>query len=138
MRHITLLLVTLLLSGTAVSQASFDKSNARSTVNKSPLLSPSEFQAAIAKGDAILVDVRTPQEYGSGHIPGSINLDWTAPDYEEKFASLDRGRPVLVYCAIGGRSDQARAYLYEKGYQVLELEDGIVSWKKAGLPLERK
>lgn len=101
------------------------------------ILAPAEFQVAIDNGNAVLVDVRTPQEYASGHIPGSINLDWTAPDYEQRFAGLDRERPVLVYCAIGGRSDQARAYLQEKGYQVIELEDGIASWKKAGLPLER-
>jgi rhodanese-related sulfurtransferase len=96
-----------------------------------------EFIAALEKGDGVLVDVRTPREYAGGHIPGSINIDWTAADYEEKMATLDPARPVLLYCAIGGRSDQACAYLKARGYRAHDLEDGIGAWKEAGLPLER-
>jgi rhodanese-related sulfurtransferase len=42
-----------------------------------------------------------------------------------------------LYCAIGGRSDQAREYLQAKGYKAHDLEDGIAAWKEAGLPVER-
>lgn len=96
-----------------------------------------EFESAIKNGDAVLIDVRTPQEFASGHIPGSINIDWTAQGYEASFASLDPKRPLLLYCAAGGRSDQARAYLQDKGYEVRDLEEGIAAWKEAGLPIER-
>jgi phage shock protein E len=96
-----------------------------------------EFLAAVEKAEGVLVDVRTPREYASGHIPGSINIDWTAADYEQKMAILDPKRPVLLYCAIGGRSDQAREYLQAKGYKAHDLEDGIAAWKEAGLPVER-
>ncbi len=96
-----------------------------------------EFRRELARGEAILVDVRTPREYASGHIPGSINLDWTARNYEELFAGLDPAKPLLLYCAVGGRSDQAREYLQARGYMVHDLEDGIGAWKDAGSPLER-
>lgn len=94
-----------------------------------------EFNARIAKGDARLIDVRTPAEFASGHIKGAENMDWSAADYEKTFATLDASRPVLLYCAVGGRSDQAKEYLEKKGFKVAHLVDGITGWKKAGLPV---
>lgn len=100
-------------------------------------LDAAAFQDAIEKDDALLVDVRTPQEFASGHIPGSVNIDWTGKNYEAEFAKLDRERPLLLYCAVGGRSDQAREYLEQKGYVVKDLDGGIQAWKEAGMPVER-
>ncbi|MCB9183729.1 MAG: rhodanese-like domain-containing protein [Flavobacteriales bacterium] len=97
-------------------------------------LTPAQFKEAIAKGDAVLVDVRTPTEYASGHIDGSINVDWTAKEYEAAFAQLDPKKPVLLYCHGGGRSEQALEYLESKGYKARHLGGGITAWKKAGLP----
>ena len=93
------------------------------------------FNDRIASDNGVLVDVRTPAEYASGHLAGAINLDWTGKNYEADFASLSKDRPVLVYCAMGGRSDQAKEYLEEKGYTVIQLLDGIGGWKKADLPV---
>lgn len=98
-------------------------------------LTPKTFEEAIAKGDAVLVDVRTPAEYGSGHIDGSINVDWTGKDYETAFAKLDPNKPVLLYCHGGGRSEQALEYLESKGYKARHLGGGITAWKQAGLPV---
>ncbi|MCB0765424.1 MAG: rhodanese-like domain-containing protein [Flavobacteriales bacterium] len=100
-------------------------------------LDPKEFQQAIEEGDAMLIDVRTDREYASGHIPGSVNIDWTAPDYETKFGALDKERPVLLYCHGGGRSDQAKEYLEANGFDVKHLAEGFVAWKGAGLPTTR-
>lgn len=100
-------------------------------------LDAATFQDTIEKDDALLVDVRTPQEFASGHIPGSVNIDWTGKNYEAEFAKLDRERPLLLYCAVGGRSDQAREYLEQKGYVVKDLDGGIQAWKEAGMPVER-
>ena len=100
-------------------------------------LEAAEFQAAIENGKALLIDVRTPREFAAGHIPGSVNIDWTAPDYEAQFAKLDPNRPVLLYCAMGGRSDQAREYLSSKGYHAQQLEGGIKAWEEAGNPVEK-
>ncbi len=133
MRTLTFILLALLISGTACTQTA----GSQTAEGNGPTLSVEEFQAAITKGEALLVDVRTAPEYNSGHIPGSVNVDWTAHDYEARFAGLDPQRPLLIYCAVGGRSDQARAYLQGKGYTVQELDEGIAAWKQAGLPLER-
>ncbi len=100
-------------------------------------LAPEAFQSAIAEGKAVLVDVRTPAEYASGHIAGSVNIDWSAKDYEAGFSQLDPNKPVLLYCLGGGRSEQAMEYLEGKGYSAAHLQGGISAWKKAGLPTER-
>lgn len=93
------------------------------------------FAERIKLGDAQLVDVRTAREYRAGHLAGARNLDWTAPDYETLFATLESDKPVLVYCAMGGRSEQAKEYLVGRGFTVLQLTDGIKAWEQAGLPV---
>lgn len=98
-------------------------------------LDPMGFKKRIEQGDVMLIDVRTPAEYVSGHIAGSTNIDWTGADYEKAFGGLDPAKPLLLYCAGGGRSDQAREYLAGKGYKVAHLAEGIAAWKKAGLPV---
>lgn len=95
------------------------------------------FNTAIAAGHARLVDVRTPAEYAAGHLIGSINIDWTADDYEAAFAKLDKRMPVLLYCHSGGRSEQAMEYLADKGYRAQHLGGGYAAWKKAGKPSEK-
>lgn len=95
------------------------------------------FKAEVAKGTALLLDVRTPSEYAGGHIAGSTNIDWTAADYEARFAKLDPKTPVLVYCHSGGRSEQAQEYLVEKGFTVTNLTGGFADWKKAGYPVAK-
>ena len=95
------------------------------------------FKTEIEKGKALLIDVRTPAEYASGHIAGSTNIDWTAADYETRFAKLDPKTPVLVYCHSGGRSEQAQEFLVEKGFVAMNLTGGFVGWKKAGYAVEK-
>lgn len=100
-------------------------------------LDPVAFKAAIAEGTAILVDVRTPKEHASGHLEGSVNIDWTAKDYEAAFAKLDPKTPVLLYCHGGGRSEQALEYLLGKGFNARHLKGGYVAWKEAGYTVVR-
>ncbi len=100
-------------------------------------LDAATFKTEIEKGKAVLVDVRTPAEYASGHIAGSVNIDWTASDYEARFATLDPKKPVLLYCHSGGRSEQAKEYLEEKGFAVKHLTTGFMGWKKAGYAVEK-
>lgn len=76
---------------------------------------------------AILLDVRTAEEYNEGHIPGSINLPLqeiqNAPDV---ISNLDA--PLFVYCLSGARSQQAAAFLSRTGYTNVRNIGGISSW----------
>ena len=100
-------------------------------------LAPEAFKSAISQGKSRLVDVRTPAEFAAGHLQGSINIDWTADDFEANFAKLDKAMPVLLYCHSGGRSEQALEHLIEKGYRAQHLAGGYSAWKKAGYASEK-
>ena len=57
-----------------------------------------EFAKTIHKKGVQLVDVRTPQEYAAGHIPGAINIDVRGTDFDTNVAKLKKTKPVAVYC----------------------------------------
>lgn len=85
-----------------------------------------------------LIDVRTPAEYQSGHIPGAINIP--LQDFERRFAELSayRDGEVVLYCESGMRAGHGARWLASKGFQQLRLVDGHMSaWRAAGLPTER-
>ncbi len=66
---------------------------------------------------AILLDVRTREEYAGGHVPGSRNI----PLDRLSTAKLEKGRPIFAYCHSGARSAQACAQLAEQGYEAVNL-----------------
>lgn len=133
----SLVLLSSIGCGQASEQRSVADQGAAGAVALVTDLTPAAFKAAIDKGDSRLIDVRTPGEYGSGHIAGSVNIDWTASDYEKAFAQLDPKVPVLLYCRSGGRSGQAMEYLQEKGFTVQHMEGGIQDWLQAGYPVQQ-
>ena len=86
-----------------------------------------------------LIDVRTGQEYLTGHLKNSHNICVTDDDFEEKAASLDRDKPVYVYCKKGGRSARAAEILKEMGFKkIYDLEGGIVLWEESGQDTEKE
>ena len=87
-----------------------------------------EFKIEIVKDGVQLVDVRTVKEYSEGHIPGVMNIDVNAPDFEEKIKVLDKKENVAIYCRSGRRSKMAANKLAAAGYKVIELNTGFLSW----------
>ncbi|WP_292730626.1 rhodanese-like domain-containing protein [Methanoculleus sp.] len=82
----------------------------------------------------VVIDVRRPDEFAGGHIPGAINID--SADFSEHLDALDRNGTYLVYCQRGGRSAGVRELMREAGFrEVYEIEGGMSAWKAAGLPV---
>lgn len=78
-------------------------------------------------GGALVVDVRTPSEFASGHIPSAVNVP--LDQLQTAAASWGKDQPIVVYCATGARSANAAAYLAGQGFRkVYNLEKGIVTW----------
>ena len=101
-------------------------------------LNADEFERAINGGTVQLVDVRTPDEYASGHLEGARLMDWSNGQFQKEMASLDKNTPVLLYCASGRRSDAALSALQEAGFKdVKHLQGGIQTWGRAGKPVVR-
>ena len=104
-------------------------------------LNAAEFEAGISNKDSIqILDVRTPGEYESGHIKGSLLADWNNPqEYNRRIAYVDKTKPVYVYCLAGGRSAAAAKQMRTNGFEkVYELNGGINAWKAASKALEGK
>lgn len=95
------------------------------------------FQQALATPNVQLIDVRTPAEYAEGHIDGALNLDWTGGVLDQRMATLDKSKPVLLYCASGRRSAAAREAMTAAGFtDVKDLGGGITAWRNAGSPVK--
>lgn len=92
-------------------------------------LSPKEFKSAFEKENAILLDVRTPQEINGGMIENASTIDFYDADFSKKIAKIQKDKTVYVYCKSGGRSSKAAKMLLESGQaKVVNLKGGIMAW----------
>jgi rhodanese-related sulfurtransferase len=93
-----------------------------------------------------VVDVREPEEFAEGHIPGAVNIPrgllefevdgHPAVRYETAEALAHRERPVVLYCLSGGRSALAAEALLRLGFvNPMSLDHGILGWEDAGQPV---
>lgn len=98
-------------------------------------LSTTDFQKKLAADNtAIILDVRTPEEYANGHLQNAATINFFDTDFKEKVNKLDKTKPVYVYCAVGGRSAKASKILQESGFKtVYNLLGGFNGWVAAGL-----
>jgi rhodanese-related sulfurtransferase len=99
----------------------------------------SEPQCRVASLDRrclMILDVRTAQEYRSGHLSGSINLDFRSASFADELARLDRSKPYLVYCRTGVRSARTAALMKSLGFrEIYDLAGGIAGWQREGLEI---
>ena len=125
----------MILAGTMLLTAM----NACTQGNTQSLLTPEQFLQTLGeKQGAQLVDVRTAQEFAEGHLQGAQNSDYNNGAFEANLNSLDKSKPVFVYCLSGGRSAKASSLLHEKGFaEVYDLKGGILAWRQAGQPVEQ-
>ena len=87
-----------------------------------------DYEKLISEG-AIIVDVRTPEEYSEGKIGDAMNIDYYSADFKKQAEALDKTKPVLVYCRSGGRSGKSAEILEEMGFtEIYNLEGGYMGW----------
>ena len=100
-------------------------------------LSPRDFKSTLAsKPDAVLVDVRAPDEFSEGIIEGAINIDFKDPSFGEKVNALDKSKPYFLYCLSGKRSGEAAKQMDSVGFKTIyTLKGGYKDWKNAGLEI---
>lgn len=98
-----------------------------------PEISSQEAQERIASAERpFVLDVREPDEYASGHIPGSKLIPLgTLPNHLDE---LPKDQPIIVVCHAGGRSAHATQHLVQSGYQAVNMMGGMMSWQG---PVER-
>jgi rhodanese-related sulfurtransferase len=99
-------------------------------------LSPTAFAAKIkATPNAVILDVRRPDEYAGGHVANALNYEWNGAQFAKQIASLDKSKPVFVYCLSGHRSASAARKLRADGFKmVYEMDGGMSGWSASHLP----
>ena len=100
-------------------------------------LTPESFdQVRQRNTNAVILDVRTPEEFAKGHIQGATLLDFKSPDFASQVGKLPHNKLYLTYCAVGGRSTKACEQMRELGFpRIGNLEGGIKAWQEAGKPV---
>lgn len=99
---------------------------------------PNTFQQHMNEANAQILDVRTPDEYNAGHIKNAMLANWMDKEtFTDRVKYLDKTKPVLVYCASGGRSSQAAQWFAANGFSVVEnLKGGFNEWKIENKPYD--
>ena len=89
--------------------------------------------------DAVILAVRTPEEYNEGHIKGAININYYSDDFAEQVNSkIDKNKPVYVYCKAGSRSAKSCEIMKDVGFlNLTNLDNGFDSWKKANKEIQK-
>ena len=95
---------------------------------------PEAVAGALRDGDIQLVDVREDHEWEAGRIAGARHVELAQIAAEAE--SLDRHRPIVFYCRVGGRSTMAADAFRRAGFEAYSLAGGLVAWDERGLPLE--
>lgn len=100
-------------------------------------LSATEFQNKIASTPkAIIIDVRTPEEFGRGHIEHAVNYNVRDDNFSTTIEQLDKNADIFVYCLSGSRSDYAAESMKALGFKhIYTLSGGVMKWLAAGLKL---
>lgn len=84
---------------------------------------------------AVLLDVREPEEYARGHLPGALNIPQA--ELATRLSEIPRDRSIIVVCQVGQRSLRAAQFLKQMDFgEVMNLQGGTAAWQKAGKPLE--
>jgi rhodanese-related sulfurtransferase len=129
------LAVSLLLTGCGSSSTSAGTSSGV-VVAAGQHLSVGEF-ATLTKAPAVVVlDVRTPAEFATGHLQGAVDLDIRSADFATKLAGLDKAATYAVYCHSGNRSATALNQMSAAGFtHAADLAGGITAWTGDGRPV---
>jgi len=102
-----------------------------------PSIAPKELQARLQSTAApVVIDVRSPAEYATGHIPGAVNIPFDR--VAERISEIDAPHGVALYCMVGPRARKGESALLAAGYSsVLHVEGGLLAWQESDLPVER-
>lgn len=126
----------------AVSMIAMTSCNAQSSGDSSgqegvyQVLNVEQYEKQISGDEVLVIDVRTPNEYKSGHIEGAVLVDVTAGSFDQKIQEYDKNQPVYIYCRSGSRSANAMRKMKAMGFtEIYDLRGGAMNWVKNGKPL---
>ena len=120
---------------TGCGQKTFDQQLALLYRETVPLVQPAELAEELKQQPVFLLDIRSAAEYAVSHLPGAALVDYTTFTLQD-VSTIPKDAAVVVYCAVGVRSERVGEQLQRAGFtNVRNLYGGILQWKNAGLPV---
>ena len=102
---------------------------AQTPATKYYLIKADKVEKTIKKKNLIVLDVRTPEEVAKGTLPGAVNYNFDAPDFEKLISALPKNIPYLVYCQSSKRSHKAIEIMKALGFtKMYEMEGGMLAY----------
>jgi rhodanese-related sulfurtransferase len=147
----TSLFVMLLIIGLTLAAACSSAATSSTSIHVTTTMTPAITPAAIPtittqdadtliknnknNNDFVILDVRTPDEFNSGHIAGAVNIDYYAADFKAQIAKLDKAKQYLIYCRTGVRAAASVQIMLDSGFkQTQNMAGGITKWLADGYP----
>ncbi|WP_308993325.1 rhodanese-like domain-containing protein [Mariniflexile litorale] len=94
------------------------------------VLPPEAFKKQITSNSVQLIDVRTVNEFKSGHIKDAKNIDFFSSNFNTQLEELNKEKPIYLYCRSGNRSNKAANQLAKMGFtEIYDLKGGFLNWK---------
>ncbi len=130
---ITIIAVSLLTIFSGCQNSSANQSQTQSSIKQ---ITVEKAKEAVEGKDVQFIDVRTIEEYKSGHAPKTVNLPLDS--LEQSLEKLDKTKPVYVICQTGRRSQKGAEILEKNGFKELyNIEGGTSAWESAGFSIEK-
>ncbi|MBI4944002.1 MAG: rhodanese-like domain-containing protein [Actinobacteria bacterium] len=127
------LVLTATLALTGCGSSSGSAGSAVTAVDGVKHIGVDAFASLASTPTVVVLDVRTPAEFATGHLPNAVNVDFNAGDFAAQVHALDHAKTYAVYCHSGNRSGQALEVMKADGFgHVADLEGGITAWTGAG------
>jgi len=123
--RITFVLVMSLIACNGQQSQQRDSSTSSTEVNAKMSSKPISIVDEIDLEQAILIDVRTPEEFNAGHIQKALNINFFDENFIEQIQELPTDKPLYIYCRSGKRSLNASKALSQLGLEVVNLEGGF-------------
>lgn len=123
--------LSLILIAVSLMSSCQHRLSSASKVSVNGVVKKEVFKEIIGLGKVQLVDVRTPEEFLAGHIDKAKNINFNDPNFKQTIASsLNKNKPVAIYCRSGRRSAAALIILKEMGFKdIYDLEGGFLNWQ---------
>ena len=95
------------------------------------LIDTHELKEAVTQRNVQLIDIRTPNEFSSGHLENAVNVDFfNQNNFKATFTKLDKKKPLYIYCRSGKRSSRAAKQLAGLGFEkIYDLKGGYMKWR---------
>lgn len=122
------------LGSTLLATACIGEANTRQTIAASALVQQLRTGAA-----PVVLDVRSPEEFRTGHVPGAVNIPHRQVGARLGELTAGKERGIVVYCEGGPRADYAEQVLANAGFEkVYHLEGDMAAWRMNRLPMETR